>query len=355
MRTGHFEAFAPVCPACRSLGREPGRLAIHRRIAGDGDWIEEGSLVCAETVCQAEFPIIDGIPYITANVAGLISSQLGAIRGRRDLSAYTESLLGDAAGPDSTHERDRYQVSSYARSHYGDLDGGEPPGFVEVIGAALELVGPGGAEGRWLDCGCGPGRASFELAAATGALVLGVDLNIGMLGVATSAATRGRIRHPLRRIGLVYEDREIELNFAAAGRVDFWACDVMALPFDDGAVAGALSLNVIDCVASPLGHLRELGRVMAAGAPAVIASPFDWSTSATPLEGWLGGHSGRAEHRGRGELELARLLAEGDPAGAGTGLVIDSEGRDASWEVYVHERASMRYRVHVVRALRSSD
>ena len=351
MRIGHLEALAPICPACRLAGRELRPLAIHRRIAGDGDWIEEGSLVCTERFCQAEFPIIDGVPYICANIAGVLANQLGAISRRRDLSSDTESLLGDAAGPDSAHERDRYQVSSYTRSHYGDLDRAEPlsAGFASVASRAVELAGPSG--GPWIDLGCGPGRSSFELAAATGDRVLGVDLNAAMLGVA-AAALGGRIEYSLRRVGLVYERRELAVDFAAADRVDFWACDVLALPFTDATFAGALSVNVLDCVASPLGHLRELGRILADSAAAVIASPFDWSTAATPLEGWLGGHSGRAEHRGRSEVELARLLAPGDPAGAGTGLVIDSAGEDVSWEVYVHERATMRYRVHMVRAVR---
>lgn len=355
MKLGHFEAVAPVCPTCRALGREPAPLAIHQRLAGGGDDIDEGALVCTERMCQAEFPIIDGVPYITANLAQVISGQLDAIERRRDLSEYTRSLLGDAAGPESPRERERYQVSSYARSHYGDLDPDQPLDpdrcLTAVVGPAIELAGAAGDGGLWLDCGCGPGRSSFELAAATGGPVLGIDLNVGMLRVAAGAA-RGRVSHPLRRVGLVYGRRDFAADFAAAARVDFWACDVLALPFSDGRFAGALSVNVLDCVGSPLGHLRELGRVLDAGAAAVIGSPFDWSTAATPLEGWIGGHTGRAAHRGSSATELARLLAEGDPAGAGTHLVIDGDPREVDWEVYVHERASMRYRVHLRRATR---
>ena len=356
MRLGHFESVSPVCPICRTAGRAPSPLSIHQRLRGEGDWIEEGALVCGETMCQAEYPIIDGVPFIVANLAGVISGQLGALRGRRDLSAYTESLIGDAAGPASQHERDRYQVSSYARSHYGDLDRELPldptRSFISVIGPALEVAAAADSGGVWLDCGCGPGRSSFELAAATGGDVLGIDLNVGMLGVAVGA-TRGQLAHPLRKVGLVYGRRDFEVAFEAAERVDFWAVDVLALPFTDGSIAGALSVNVLDCIASPLGHLRELGRVLSDGAAVAIGSPFDWSTSATPLEGWLGGHSGRATHGGASETELARLLAEGDPAGAMTGLVIEGAAREVDWEVYVHERASMRYRVHLVRAQRA--
>jgi SAM-dependent methyltransferase len=357
VRLQHFEALAPICPVCRVAGREASRLAIHRRITGDGDRIDEGALVCGAAICQSEFPILDGIPFIAADVSRVITVQHAALDRRRDLSDYSRSLIGDAVGPESVYERDRYQISSYGRSHYGDLDPERPlepeRALISIVGAALEATGAAGTGGVWLDLGCSTGRASFELAEATGGLVVGVDLNLAMLQVA-AGALRGRVDHPLRRVGLVYDRRDFAVDFAAADRVDFWACDVMALPLADGQITGVLSLNVLDCVSSPLAHLRELGRVLRAGGLAAIASPFDWSTAVTPLEAWLGGHTGRAEHRGSSERELARLLAPADPANAQTRLVIDGEPLELEWEVYIHERASMRYRVHLVSAVRAA-
>ena len=360
MRSGHFEALAPVCPSCRAGGVEA-PLEIGRAVRSEDGEILEGALVCSRRMCQAEYPIIDGVPFIVPDVRGAVAGQLAVLRARDDLSPYLESLIGDCAGPDSELERARYQASSYGRSHWGDLDPEEPgagPGFAALAGAALELVagdlggGDGGdGGGIWLDLGCGPGRASFELSARTGALVLGIDLNAAMLRVA-AAARRGRVAHPLRRVGLVYDRREFAVELEAADRVDFWACDVMALPLRDGVAAGALSLNVIDCVASPLAHLRELGRVLAPGAAAVLSSPYDWSTTATPLESWLGGHSQRGPQGGRSDAELRRLLAAGDPAGAATGLVLEAELDAVEWDVYVHERARVRYSVHVGRVRR---
>ena len=40
-----------------------------------------------------------------------------------------------------------------------------------------------------------------------------------------------------------------------------------------GSFGGALSLNVLDCVPSPVAHLMELGRVLEDGAPAMPEPP----------------------------------------------------------------------------------
>ncbi len=101
---------------------------------------------------------------------------------------------------------------------------------------------------------------------------------------------------------------------------------------------------------SPLGHLLELGRVIAPGAPALIATPFDWATTATAVESWIGGHTQRAPHGGSSVAELRRLLSPGNDAGLGSGLAITAERTDVPWHVFVHERATMVYQAHVVAA-----
>src|SRR5207302_5037469 len=92
-------------------------------------------------------------------------------------------------------------------------------------------------------------------------------------------------------------------------QLSFWCGDVGALPFADGTFDGALSLNVVDCVPSPLAHLMELGRVLRDRAPALLSSPYDWSPNATPVAQWLGGHSQRSPQHGSSTAELRRALA----------------------------------------------
>ena len=307
--------------------------------------------MCPHESCRREHPIIDGIPVIVADIRSYMTHQLGSVRARSDLSPFTESLLGDCAGPESELDRTRYQLSSYSRSHYGDLDPDEPAPAASSLAALLETALEQLSEepaGIWLDTGCSVGRASFEMARRTGDLVLGVDLNFAMLRIAHHVARTGRVAHPLRRLGIVYDERSFPVPFEDRQRVDFWACDATALPFADNAFDGVFSLNVLDCIASPLDHLIEVGRVLRSGARAVLTTPYDWSVNATPIQAWIGGHSQRSDNRGSGVREIHRLLSDEVPAEVASGLRIDAEIERVPWVVYVHERASMTYQVHVV-------
>lgn len=346
MRLAHFEAFKPICLACRD--RAPSALVVGPVIRSDGGDVVEGTLVCPEPTCRYEYPIIDGIPLLVANVREVVQKQLGEIIGRDDLSPATESLLGDCAGPGSDFDRARYHQSIYARGHWSDLDPDEPApaAIAPVLEAVVEVAGP--PRGRWLDIGCSVGRTTFELASRSGELALGVDLNFSMLRVARRVAVEGRVRHPLRRLGLVYDRKDFAVTVPARDKVDFWLADATALPFADHTVDGAVSLNLVDCVSWPLSHLLEIARVLQDEGRAVIASPYDWNPGATPVEGWLGGHSQRGPHRGSSVAEVRRILARGKrPAGAPE-LALLADRDDVPWSVYVHERATMHYRLHVI-------
>ena len=355
VKRGHLDRFRPICPICRAAGRPPPALAL--RVHRDrGDEVDEGALICPERMCQAEYPILDGIPFVVPNPREVIAGQIEDLRAASGAatgegSAWADSVRLDSVGPGSPLERHHHHLSSYGRGHWGDLDPVEPRardgGVAAVLATALELL-PAPPTGAWLDVGCSVGRASFELAARTDDLVLGVDLNVSMLRLARRVAREGRGAHPLRRVGVVYDRRDFAVEPAGRDRVDFWVCDAIALPFADRAVDGVTSLNVLDCVQWPLSHLIELGRVLRSGGSAVLATPYDWSPAATPFEGWLGGHSQRAEHHGSSAREVRRLLAVGDPAEAGTRLELVAEREAVPWRVYVHERAEMQYQVHLV-------
>src|SRR5207244_12923800 len=128
--------------------------------------------------------------------------------------------------------------------------------------------------------------------------------------------------------------------------VDFWCCDATTLPFAPATFAFAQSINVIDCLAAPRDALAEMARVLRPGAAALIATPYDWSPPATPVEQWLGGHSQRGPHRGAPEPALRRLLEE-------VGLAIVSEEPSRPWRVRLHERSTVEYAVHTVVARRT--
>ena len=321
--------------------------------SGDEDsTILEGVLTCADPACMAEYPIIDGIPIIVADVRGFVARNASALLARSDLSDTLESLVGDCCGPQSDFDVRRQHLGSYAYDHYGDLDpeeatnGSAPPGSIlRLLREGLDRVGEIPA-GPILDAGCAVGRTSFALAEATDDLVLGVDLNLDMLRVASRALHQGVVRYPRRRIGMVYDRREFPVSFPAADRVDFWACDAGAIPAASRTFGLASSLNLLDCMNSPLDHLREIGRILAPGGRAILATPYDWSPNATPVEAWIGGHSQRSSFRGAAEPLLRHLLSQEEFRGA-DGLEIVTEA-SLPWSVRVHDRAAMTYQSHLM-------
>ena len=209
------------------------------------------------------------------------------------------------------------------------------------------MLGPAVPRGPVLDMGCAVGRTTFELAESRGEMVLGIDMNFGMLRVAMEVMTRGRVRFPLRRVGVVYDRKAFPATFAGMENVDFWVCDAAQPPFSEGAFSLAVSINVLDCLNAPYAHLTELARLLAPGGGAVLASPYDWTTGATPMEAWLGGHSQRSEIAGRSDALLRSLLAGGDHPGAIPALSLVDEA-ELPWRLRLHDRSRMDYQVHMM-------
>ena len=299
--------------------------------------------------CRQEFPIIDGIPIVVPDVRSYLHNNQSHIFRRGDFSADLVSLFGDAIGPGTDYDQTRQHLSIYCWGHYADLDPEEhdAPGAMgtllkECLSLAVDMTGPG------LDLGCSVGRSTFELACHIDGPVLGTDLNFAMLQKAQQVLGTGRLSYDRRRVGVVYDERAFPVHMPAAGNVDFWACDALALPFEAKQFGAALALNLFDCVSSPRDLLAVIGGMLRKGASAVIATPYDWSVSATPVEAWIGGHSQRGEHHGAAEPLLRALLTPGGHPQSVEGLVIAVEADDLVWETRLHDRSRVSYVVHVV-------
>jgi SAM-dependent methyltransferase/uncharacterized protein YbaR (Trm112 family) len=329
VKTGPFEKIAPVCPSCRK-----GALAVSKTVKGSPEEIEEGLLECRE--CHHLFPIIDGIPILARELRRVVSEQILNILQRTDLSETTLTLLGECCGSGSPFDSQRQHVSSYAHGHWEDGS------IAEILHAGLERLRTI-PEGPILDLGCSVGRTTAELA-RKGA-VIGADLNVGMLRVARRFAQEKRARYPRRVTGLIFEERDVPID-APTTPADFWCVDALALPFRAATFGLVTSLNLIDCVQSPLEHLRAISEILRPGGAALVATPFDWAPTATPVEQWLGGHS-----RLSGP-EVVRALAGKEQLPT---LKIEAEVDGLEWRVRLHERAEMRYRValFVLRKLNS--
>ena len=348
MRRSHFEALRPVCPRCRLTGQGDFPVQLAAVDAEDETGVRFGALICSNPACQLEFPIIDGAPILVADVRGWISANLAHLNARDDLPDRALSQLGDCAGADSAHNAFRQHQSSYAWDHWGEFDadggGAAPPGGVaRLLRAGLELLADAPlAEGPALDVGTACGRGAFEIAAATGRLTLGVDLNWPLLKIARQALARGAVSYPRRRVGVVFDQRRFPVAVANAEIVDFWVADALALPFADQGFGLISALNVLDCVGSPVGLLQSLDRATGEGGAAVLASPFDWSPVATPMEAWIGGHSQRGPDCGDADSLLRRLLTPGAHPQSLSRLRLAGQS-EQGWSVRLHERAVMTY------------
>jgi len=308
----------------------------------DGDDIIEGVLVCSTAVCQREHPIIDGIPIIVPDVSQYIRDFEGSLLARSDLSPFTHGLFGDCLGPDSAFERNRSMLSAYAYGHYE-----MPSGLAALMDATVPMLSSAPA-GLWLDTGCATGGGCVELARRGAELVLGIDVNIAMLRFARRLLRDGRATYELRKSGVVYESRTVEIDDALRDKVEVWACNATALPFYDSLFDGALSCNVVDSVDVPIFHLAEMGRVLRADAEALIACPYDWSPNVTALPRWIGGHSARSDNHGSSADEMRRILSNDSPPEMNICLRSVRESDDVPWRVYMHERAVAEYRTHVI-------
>jgi SAM-dependent methyltransferase len=310
-------------------------------------------LLCPSPVCQREYPIIDGIPILVANLRGFLADNLHLLMAREDLSETIESVLGDCAGPGSPLDVARHQLSSYAWDHYGSYDEQEsdaeprPGATARLLETGLDLAGalPAGA---LVDLGCSVGGTTFALAQQTGRLVLGLDLNLAMLRLASGVLQRGIAQYPRKRTGVVYDRRRFAVCMPCAESVDFWAADAFALPLADACCAGIAALNLLDCVRAPRELLAEVERILGPSGKAILTSPYDWSAVATPIEAWLGGHSQRGPDQGASEPVLRALLTPGGHPAALDSLSLVAEHSEVPWHVRLHQRSTVSYKVHLV-------
>ena len=353
MRLRHFETFRPSCPLCHRDHRVHIPLGLQTIVRREGDLIIEGMLLCPSKACQREYPIVDGIPLLIAGLRSYVTEQLYALTSRDDLSETLESALGDCAGPGSPMDLLRYQVSAYAWDHYALEDPDEPaaeprPGSIRrLLDTGLSLAAPWG-RGPAIDLGCSVGGGTFVLAERTDDLVLGIDMSYGMLRLASSVLRRGEVQYARRGGGLVYHRRRFPYRPERAENVDFWACDALYPPFAEGAMGLVVALNVIDCVAAPRELLVTIARLLGAQGRAIVTSPYDWSTAATSVDGWLGGHSQRGPDGGSSERIVRALLTKGGHPASVDGLRLCGEQRQVPWNVRLHDRAVMSYQVDVL-------
>lgn len=362
MRHAHFEALQPVCPACQRRGIDSPVLLAPGALE-DAAGVSSGLLRCPELDCGIVYPIIDGAPILVPDLAGWLAANGHLLLQRHELPEPVESVMAAALGPDAAFNVIRTQQASYAHDHYGDLEeeGSAPAVFgpppIAPAPPAPTLLSPGAvrrtlaaalaqlpaSNGPVLDIGCAVGRTSFDLAAATPGLVLGIDLNWPLLSIGRGIVDHAQLSYPHRRLGMRFERRRHAVSFTGGDRVDFWIADALALPFRSHTFGLVAAMNVIDCVSSPPRLIAEMARVLMSGGGAAIATPFDWSSQVTPPEAWVDGPAAL-------DTLLAEVGIRARQAGFGA-LVQTGPSLDLDWHVRLHDRAAMHYAVHLLTAL----
>lgn len=358
MRRLHFETLRPICPHCRFERNLEHPLQLTSVFREVDDIIVEGVLNCSDPACQLEYPIIDGIPILMANTRAYITDNLPHLVERDDLCETLESILGDSAGPGTLLNTTRQHLSTYSWDNYADLDPDESKdsqaqiaagGVTRCLDQGLELLNKP-IQGPVIDLGCSVGRSTFELSQHCDTPVLGIDTNFAMLRLAQRVLQKGVVRYPKRRLGVVYDRKEFNVEFDAVAQVDFWACDAQALPFASKSYGLVVGLQVLDSVSSPCGLLESIANMLQPGGSVILATPYDWSPQVTAIEAWIGGHSQRGPNRGAAEPVLRTLLTPGAHPQSVKGLRLVNELMDVPWHTRIQDRSTMSYSVHLVTA-----
>ena len=168
--------------------------------------------------------------------------------------------------------------------------------FARRTGQAAALLAPYLRPGmRLIDCGCGPGSITADLAEALApGLVVGIDLRADALAQARGlAGERG------------------------LGNMAFQEASIYSLPYRDGAFDAAFTCAVLQHLADPVAALREIRRVLKPGGVVGIADGSSTVTFRYPsnalLKKWDELRARERAHRiGRpaDALELRSLLRE---------------------------------------------
>lgn len=355
MRISHFETLEPICPQCRVKHQQFNPLSLVKVSRQQDEMILEGYLRCTGKQCNAEYPIIDGVPIIHSDVKQYISDNFYGITQRDDLTPICASILGDAAGASADFNTTRHYLSLYGWTHYADMapEGEFSPEGINTAGNIAECLNAGLSlfdekpQAPMLDIGCAVGRTTFELAERHVGLTLGVDLNFSLLRAAQRVLREGLIRFPLKRIGVVYDQHEFPVSFENIQQVDFWACNALALPFENETFQFASAFNVLDAVPTPRQFLVAISDLLKTGGQTLLTTPFDW-TPGTPLERWIGGHEQRGEHNGAAEPALREILSTDKKPNVRNRLSLLKEIENQSWNMRIHDRHDACYKIHIV-------
>ena len=276
MHRGLCEQVPLVCPACRAPLEGEGSGIVHAPrlsvaavdvTSSDGELID-GTLACpAAGGCDREYPILDGIPILVADLDDYLRNERTIILRRRDLPPWADELL-DLSLDDADAEQRRARILGAYDAAYPT-----PPhpllaplaeGLPAFLQKCLATHGPAPRPGvirRGLDAGCATGGF-------TGLLARHVDLAIG-IDLAFDHVRRAR---------------EAAMPTAAGTPLSFLVASADEPVFDGGTFDAILAVNILDATRDSHRLLGTLGHTLRPGGLLVLTTPFEYATALTELQ-----------------------------------------------------------------------
>jgi SAM-dependent methyltransferase len=218
-------------------------------------------------------------------------------------------------------------ISAYLWSHFGDLL--KDPDATDAYRKWASLIRP--SDGLALDIGCSVGRLSFELSPFH-RHVVGLDTSLAFIENARKLLQSKRVGFDMIIEGMITERRECSLNGDwRHDRTEFIVADAMALPFRTSDFNTVCSVNILEKVPDPMGHLTEVDRVLSEETGLFIFSdPFSWDENVSPPDLWIGG-SANGANPGRGAAAMRRLMSSGKSLFSPALEIV--EAGDVSWKI----------------------
>jgi SAM-dependent methyltransferase len=305
-------------------------------VAWEGSDSGQGVLACPAEDCGTRFPVIDGLPVLVPDLPRYLAEVGVYLLARDDLCAPVADLVGAVTPPGAWFDAARQHLSGYVRDHWGTFDPSDhetpsPGQALALAEAGLALIGE--VPGPVIELGAAAGGVTRALAERLNTPVLGLDLSAPVMRFAAKALRGGTLRYPLRQTGTAYVEREVTVPPPVRGDASVWLADALVPPVAEGCAGLVVALNLLDCVTDPAALMRAAAGLLRPGGHLLLCTPRDWSTSATPVEAWVGARSADGA-----------ITDLGDWAARVSRLELLARSEDHGWQVRVHSRATMHYR-----------
>ncbi len=328
-----------ACPRCRVPGA-PGLRVEARPVPGPG------GMACPR--CGAVYPVIDGIPCLSADVPAFLAAQETFLApGAPPADPSSGSRCCDDAfrlDPASSAFREVSLLGQHAAAHYPGSFAGLPlgPGLhanvatVERLASMLasQPLPSDASHPGILEVGCGPGRLAMRLSSL--APVAAFDLRIAPLRLGAHVSCGHRPLVPFRVEGRRFHPVEVS-GPAPVGACSFVQGDVLSPPFAAESFAAVVAVSLLDTVPDPTFVLGQLDALLAPGGLLLLASPWQWEPGVTPpSEWWSAGPGLSSDHL------LASLRGE-DPRLPHLSYEVQRVEDGLPWTLPGHARLSYRY------------